>query len=803
MLYNYLKIAWRHLLKNRVYSLINILGLSLGICAVLLILVYIRFELSYDRHHPEYEHIYRVISEIQREDESVKMASSPPPLAWALKETFPEVAQVTRFLGAPEKIFSNGGEQFYEEHGYYVDSTFLDIFACDFLAGDPETSLDAPFSIVLSETLSQKLFKKGPAESIGQVIQLNDRDFQVKGVFAEPEHPSHIPFNYLLSFNTPGGIAEYASNSKEWIGNNFLYTYAKLHPQASAKDLQAKIPAFLKPYTEDGFRQTGARKFNYLQAIQDIHLQSHLRGEFPGSSSIQYIYMLTALATLILILACINFMNLSTARSSKRAREVGLRKVLGAYRIELIAQFIGESLLLSTLALVMGLVLLELFLPSFERLANRQLHYSILHSVGDWGFIILFLVLVGIMAGSYPAFYLSSFQPMRVLKGKIRSALSAQALRKGLVVFQFTVSVGLISSTLLIVQQLAYVQNKPLGFEKSQKLIIPLRTEQAREQYTQFKNDWTSLSQLAGVSGISAYPGTFIPHDNDFKPQGASNSQLANSKIQFCDYTLADVLNLDIKSGRFFDPAFPADSNRVIINETAARAFGWSPEEALGKTLVSPSFDWQMEVAGVVGDFHFTSLHERIQPLVLLLEENPNQFPYVLLSYQGGQVSDLLSRLQKSWNQSVPNVPFEYQFLDEQFAQQYKDDQRFAQMIQVFTGLAIFIACLGLFGLASFTAEQRQKEVGIRKVLGASVWHIILLMSQETILLILLANAISIPIAYYWMSRWLESFAYRMEISWLSFALTAGMALLIALLTISSQTWWSTRLNPVEVLKDE
>jgi putative ABC transport system permease protein len=808
MLQNYLKIAFRNLWNNKVYSLINLSGLALGITCCMLILLLIRHELSYDLHHPEAGQIYRVTTELGKEEEIFKSATTPPPVAWNLKKDFPEIAQVTRvmgLMGISKSVFTYQDKRFFEEKGFYVDSTFFQVFHYDFLIGNPQNALNEPNTIVISESIAQKLFNK--QDALGKVIKINNNfgeiSYKITGVLKNKQANSHIQANFLMAFSSKGGISEYAYTNNEWVGNNFLYTYLKLKPQTSAKDLEAKLPKFLASYSGEALRKDGRKKVHYLQALTDIHLYSNLENEISANSSIVYVYILSAISFLILLIACINFMNLSTARSGKRAKEVGLRKVLGAYKIQLVQQFIGESLLITALAFGLALALLEISLPFFGRLINQKLAFSIFENSYNLLYLLGLALFTGFLAGIYPAFYLSAFQPIKVLKGKLGNRFSASFLRKGLVVFQFSISITLIVGTILILQQLNFIQQKDLGFVKSQKLIIPLRTPEAQNQYKVLKNEWEKNAQVLALSGASTYPGTAVLNDQSYYLEGKTAQDAYVLKMNYTDYDFLKSVDFQLIRGRFFDRKFSADSSKVVVNETTLKRLGIALDAAIGKKIKSVRNLGDLEIIGIVKDFHQSSLHQAIDSYIFVLNQNVDFFPYIVLNFKADNPNILLQNLQKAWNKSIPSVPFEYSFLENDLAHQYEADQRVFWTIQCFTTIAIFIACLGLFGLASFTTEQRTKEVGIRKVLGASVGQLITLLSQDFLKLILISFLIAIPLAWYVMNQWLQNFAYRIEISWWVFALAGSSALLIALFTVSYQALKAATMNPVEVLKNE
>ncbi|MCU0447078.1 MAG: ABC transporter permease [Microscillaceae bacterium] len=762
MLKNYLKIAFRNLWNNKIYSFINLSGLALGITCCMLILLLIRHELSYDLHHPQAEQLYRVTTELGKDDEIFKSATTPPPLAWNLKKDFPEIQQVTRVLGlfgVNKSIFTYEEKRFFEEKGFYVDSTFFQIFKYEFLSGNAQTALNEPNTIVITENIAQKLF--GQQSAIGKVIKINNNfgeiSYKITGVLKAKQANSHIEANFLMSLNSKGGISEFAYNNQEWVGNNFLYTYLQLKPNTIAQNLEAKLPKFIDRYAGEALRKDGRKKEHFLQVVSNIHLYSDLSNEISGNSNITYVYILTAISILILLIACINFMNLSTARSGKRSKEVGLRKVLGAYKIQLIQQFMGESLLIAGLAFGLSLAFLELILPSFEQLINQNLNFSIFNNFSNLLYLLGLSLFTGFLAGIYPAFYLSAFQPIKVLKGKLGNRFSASFLRKGLVVFQFSISITLIVGTILILEQLQFLQNKDLGFKKVDKLIVPMRTPEAQAQYKTLQAEWQKISQVVALSGATSHPATSVLNDMNFYAEGKNAKDGSILKMNYTDYDFLKSVDFQLVKGRYFDKKYKSDSSKVVVNENTLQRLGIKLEEAIGKKIKAIRNSMSFEIIGVVKDFHFQSLHSPIEPYVFLLNEQGNYFPYVIINYKTAKPLQFLQNLKEVWDKYNSTVPFEYSFLENDLARQYEADQRFSWIIQTFTGIAIFIACLGLFGLASFTTEQRTKEIGIRKVLGASVNQIVILLSQNFIKLVLIAFLIASPLAYYLMSQWLQN----------------------------------------------
>ncbi|MFN7118572.1 MAG: FtsX-like permease family protein [Saprospiraceae bacterium] len=586
--------------------------------------------------------------------------------------------------------------------------------------------------------------------------------------------------------------------------NNIFFTYIRLKPGTNAAALEQKFPAFMEKYAKEDLAAAGFSKKEFLVPVPDIHLHTDLGFETGPKGNITFVYILASVAILTLLIACINFMNLSTARSGMRANEVGVRKVMGAEKSNLIRQFIGESILISLLSLLIAVVIVELFLPTFNRLTGKEL--SLFSQALDLLWFVGIALITGLLAGSYPAFYLSAFNPVAVLKGKRTNSYSALALRRGLVVFQFVISICLIIASLFISRQMHYLQNQELGFEKERQIVIPLRSPNARQMSLSLKNELLRNPAVTNVTRATSYPGIQVINDRVMYKKGQNREQAKSIRFNYVDEDYLETLQMKLKDGRFFSSEFPADTlDRLVVNEATLRELGFSnEEEAVGQSLY---FDWDgstypYEIVGVIKDFHFQSLHNEIQPYAMALSRGPAS-PYLILQTRTNHTKNLLSSLENTWKKLNPNEPFEYEFMNETIQKNYETEQRISSILGYFTLLAIFISCLGLFGLAAFTAERRTKEIGIRKVLGASVGNIVTLLSKEFLILVALAFVVATPIAWYAASRWLEGFAYRTSIQWWVFALAGFIALAIALLTISFQALRAAVANPVHSLKNE
>ena len=811
-----MKIAWRNLMKNKVFSLINIVGLSTGLACCMLITLYILNETSYDRYHKNADNIYQVGTEFKGLGNIKKLPNTPAAMGEIMKSVFPEIQQTTRLVrlfGEDKTLLqytpqNNAIKSFYETKGYLADSTFFRMFTYNFIAGDPSTALSNPNSVVLSEEIAKKIF--GNQQALHKIIHISsstngDHDFEVTGVFKPINKPSHIDGRFFLS-TMGGNVAQMIKNAgTNLANNNMYYTYLLLGPGADPKKLEAQFPAFVDKYAGKELKAVGFQKVQYLVSLKDIHLHSGSDADVTPSGSVTYLYILASIALFTLLIACINFMNLATARSSKRSSEVGIRKVLGAEKKLLIAQFLGESVMMSLIAFVFAILFTELLIPAFNSVSGKNLSLNYSNIVIVLAFLLL-SVLTGLLAGSYPAFYLSSFNPAKVLKGKFSNSLAAVSLRKGLVIFQFVISVVLIVASVVIAQQMKYLRSADLGFEQERQIVIPLRSENAKKIYSSFKDELLKQSTIADVGASAFYPGITNYSDNILYKQGESMQQGKDVRMNYVDTRFLQTLNITPVAGRLFSDDFPSDTSKaIILNEKAIKELGFaSPQESIGKKLY---FDFQgknydFNIVGVVKDFHYEDLHLPITPYAFQLSMQP-QYNYMIVHAKPGNIDNILASVKNSWHTLNPSEPFEYSFLDTDFQKNYDAEIRLSAIVGYFTAIAILISCLGLFGLATFSAEQRVKEIGVRKVLGASVSSIVALLSKDFLKLVGIAVLIASPLAWFAMNKWLQSFAYRIHINWTIFAITALAALLIALITISFQAIKAAIANPVKSLRSE
>lgn len=800
MFKNYFKIALRNLNRYKIYSFINIIGLSIGIACCLLIFMHITDELTYDKYHINAERIYRVTYEMDNRGKTTYTAQTPAPLGPALLKEYPEIKNCVRFFRFD--VLLNHGEKSFFETLLFADEGIFDIFTFPLLKGDSKTALKDPNSVVLTEESAKKYF--GDEDPIGKILTVNsNRDLKVTGVLENIPRNSHFCFDFLVPIEAYFQINP--RRREDW-GYVFYYNYVLVQRGFSPADFEKKLSPFVVKYIGGNFKdlfrdnldQVPSMYKFHLQPLLKIHLHSHLEDEMEPNSNVAYIYIFSTVALFILLLACINFMNISTARSFYRAKEVGIRKVVGARRSELIKQFLGESYFLSFISLLFALVLVELFLPVFNSLSGKELSLSFF---GNWTFLAAFIgifVGAGILSGSYPAFLLSAFIPVEVLKGRATAKVSTALIRKGLVIFQFGISIILVVGTIIIYNQMIFVRNKNLGFDKEHLVIVRDQNRRVVNRYESFKNELLKNPNIIAVSASSGLP-VNIFSESTVRPEGAGFDEAVLMPVIAVNYDFIDTYGIKLAAGRNFSKEFKTDSREAfIINEAAALKFGW--EDPVGHRLDIIG-GRKGRVIGVLKNFHISSLHEEIEPLVLYIQ--PFFCRYFSVRIRSQDLPHTLALMEETWRGFAPGHPFEYSFLEDDLDRLYRAELRLGKIFLYFTVLAIFIACIGLFGLSSFTAEQRTKEIGIRKVLGASTGNIVFMLSKEFAKWILVANIIAWPIAYYAMSRWLQNFAYRIGISLWIFILSAALALFIALFTISFQAIKAAVINPVESLKYE
>ncbi|NER13034.1 FtsX-like permease family protein [Leptobacterium flavescens] len=804
MIKNYFKIAWRNLIKNKFFSFINIFGLAVGLATCFLLMLYVFNETTYDKHHTDVNRIYRIALEVNGE----KWAAGPAPLSQGLMSDMAEVEETTRLLNFPttDKFLlknTKTDRKFYETNGYYVDSTFFRIFSYDFKYGDKNTALSQPNTMVISDAVAQKMFgEEDPVDKLITIeIPYGSFDYTVKGVFKQAGNKSHIDANFFLSMRNDD-LGQWVDGQTNWNNNNIFYTYVKLKEGSDPLAFEQKLPAFLEKNASADFQAVNISKELFIQPLKDIYLKSNIGNEISSSGGTTYLYIFGSIAAFLLLIACINFMNLSTASSEKRAREVGVQKVMGARKRSLIFQYLGESMIIAFLALLLAILLIYLLLPVFNAFAQKELDFLQYPVLIFW--MIGLTMLTGLISGLYPAFYLSSFKITTVIKGALTNNFSAKFIRKGLVVFQFATSVCLILMTVIMVRQLDFIENRDLGFKKEQQMILQLRNPEVVDNYSAFKNEVLKNPSITSVSAGSTYPGFDLVQDMFFYSEGKSmeDKVLVYFAQVYEDYI--ETLGYELLYGRPLSPNPDADQDAIVLNETAVKQFGYEPENAVGKKIYYENGEERLysEIVGVIRDFNFKSLHQTISPYALT-KFSGGQPSYFILNIKEDDFENAVADINTVWKNVNPETPLQYSFLDQDFQMNYEKEQRTSDIIISFTLIAIFIACLGLLGLASFTTEQRRKEVGIRRVLGSSVLEITSLLSKDFIKLVLIAVAVAGPVSWYLGNRWLQDFAYRVDISWWLFAGTALVALIIALATISFQVIKASIANPVKSLRTE
>lgn len=791
---NNLKIAVRSLLKHKTFSFINITGLAVGISACFLIFLYVNFETSYDNFHSKADRIYRVVADVKTPTETIESSAVTSPVAINLKKDFPEIEEAIRI--APEELLvTKDNKKFQEQKCVLADSGLFKVFDFPLIAGDPNTTLKEPLSIIISTTAAKKYF--GNADPMGQTLQLtgNAVSAKITGVMKDIPKNSQIEADIIVSQASTKQVQGFAMSDTEWT-NHTNYTYILVKPNTNVAALEAKFPAFQEFHNGANAKRLQMQDHLYLEPLRTVYLYSK-RGGFV-SGSINNVYIFSSIAIFILLIACVNFVNLTTARAAERAREVGVRKVVGAARFQLARQFISESIVICMIAFLLSLGLSALALPLFNQLAGKEISESIfanpLHIVG----LVVLSLIVSVLAGIYPSAVLSSFKPVSVLKGRFSTSTKGLLLRKGLVVFQFTISIILITGTIIVYRQLKFMRSQELGFNKEQTIVIDTRADKNKNAFKQ------SLASIPGVrsSTISSHvPGGGFNSAYSQVENKQGEMQQSNLDLYFIDFNYIDQYNLKLVSGRGLSTDFPTDTGQaMVINEAAVKMLGYkTPEEAIGRKFSQWGRNGQ--IVGVLKDFHYKSLQQNIPPLVMRYE--PWALNTISVKVASANLPLTLKAINDKWNEFIPNRPFEYNFLDESFDKQYRAEDHFGNLFFNFAILAIFISCLGLLGLSSYSTMQRTKEIGIRKVLGANVSGIVNLLSIEFIKLVLIAFLIASPVAWFVMNKWLEDFAYRTDIAWWVFGLSGLLAVFIAFSTISFQAIKAAIANPVQSLRTE
>jgi len=802
MIQNYLKIAWRNILRNKGYAAINIIGLAIGLACCLLIVIYVQNELSYDQYHTNKDRIYRVVHDY-KEVGNVEQHQiwGNAPIGTALKSDFPEIEKVVQFSGQVSILLTQGENTFQEERVFFMDATAFDVFTWKVLAGNPTSALEKAYSVVLTESTAKKYF--GNENPIGKTIEgglaagrADAGLYTVTAVIADVPANSHFTFDALLSMSTFKKARPSIFEQEGW-GYVDFYTYFLVSRQFDAVKFQSKIPDFLKRH-----HMTDGRYNFHIEPMLQAYMHSTADRQPGITGSYQNLYIFAIIGGFILLIASVNFMNLATSRSMERAKEVGVRKAIGANKSDLIIQFMSESLALVFIGALLAIILVLIFLPFMEAFSGKYFTYSSLIDGKTLGIFGLATALTGILAAGYPALVLANLKPIKVLKGTFSNSKGGTFLRRGLVVFQFFLSISLIAGTVIVFSQLNQLQRQDLGFQKAQRLVIDYNFDQnVNNNLEAIKTTLAKDKDVLSVTASRTVPGTFFPNaGTEIMSIDGSMSQFAPSLFEV-DVDFIPNMGIKMAAGRPYSRDFPADTaHSLIINESAARQWGYSnPQDIIGK----PFRQWGKEgtVIGVVKDFNYLSLHRKIEPLALRFE--PGSSRYLTINVQNINQPETITRIGKIWKELVPNRPFLYSFLDDNFNRQYEADFNFRRLFAAFSGLALFIACLGLLGLVTYTAQQRTKEIGVRKILGASVYNLVLLLSSDFIKLLVISLCIATPISWMVMNKWLDNFAYHIDPKWWMFAFSGISVVCVALITVSFQTFKAAKANPVDSLRNE
>jgi putative ABC transport system permease protein len=806
MISNYLRSALRNFRRNKIYAVINILGLSLGLTSTIFILLYINDELGYDKHFSLHKRLYRLEGDFNINNKHDRFAVSALPMGPALQLEMPEVEAFCRFNLNENTIFRYNEKEFIEKNAYLADSTAPYLFSLSFIEGNPEKALTEPFTVILSEKTAKKYFGKSPA--YGKILYTpSGRSYKVTGVFEDLPHNTHMVFDLLMSMETLGtymGDEQYHSMAPIAFWNVGYFTYILLKPNSDMDNILNKFPAFYDKYMKEIGDQINASFELKANRIDKVHHNSHVDADLP-TGNMAYIYVFSAVAVLIILLAAINYMNLATARAANRAREVGLRKVVGANRAQLAGQFMSESLLLAVLSMVISLILIKLFIPLFNQISGKALSFSLLANPEMMFGILAITLITGLISGIYPSLFLSSFQPAVVLKGKIKIGSGGAWLRKGLVAFQLLISLVMVTGSIVIFDQLHFMQRADMGFEKDNIMVLEVQDSAFRRRTDSFKSELLQNPNILNVGMSWGIPGgsmsvQVVRMEKETKMQDYALNLLP------CDYDFLELLQVSFVKGRNFSREMGSDKETaVIVNEATVREMGWG-EHALGKKIhwgydMDGSGGKRMKVIGVVKDFNYVSLHNTIEPIIMFIPD----FPLNVMSVRikPGTEKSSIDFIQKQWKESNVNRPFDYYFLDKNFESKYQAESNLGQVFSIFAILSIFIALLGLIGLSSFMALQRTKEIGVRKVLGASIQSIVLMLYRESVLLVFLAFIIAVPLSWYMLHRWLENFAYHISLSWFIFAFAGLIILIITLISVSFHAIKAALSNPVTAIKYE
>ncbi len=807
MFRNYLKSAFRSLAKSKFYTSINIAGLAVGIATCLMILLFVMDELSYDRYNVKADRIYRVNNEIKFNGNYINLAQAPVLMGLAMVNEMPQVENYTRLSWYGSFLVKKGKEDIPEGRVAYADSSLFDVFTLPVIAGDPKTALKEYHSLVITESIAKKYFNS--TDVIGKPMLINDTgNYKITAVIKDIPKQSHFHFDFFVPMMENRG-----SNDDNWLAENYS-TYILLKKHADVKQVEAQLNPFMDRHigpqlksmvnqSVDEFEKGGGYIRATLTPLTSIHLHSNRTAELEANGNVEYIYIFSAIALMILLIACVNFMNLSTARSSNRAKEVGVRKVLGSLKKNLVQQFLIESLVISFIAVVLALIIASLLLPYFNELSGKEIPASTLFQPKMWLSLTVLMIVVGLLAGSYPAFFLSSFLPVDVLKGKLASGFKRSWLRNALVVFQFAISIILIFGTVVIYNQLNYIHNKDVGFNRNQVITIN-HTNALKDQATTFRNELLQISGVRDATMTGYLPVNYYRNSSTYftSPTLAPNTGI-NMQAWTVDENYIPTLDLKILQGRNFSPQFATDSSGIIINEAAAKFL--ATKDLLNKKLYSlndmnSKAQLDYHIIGIIKNFNFSSLRDVVTPLALFLGKSNGS---ISVRINSKDISNIIAQIESKWKTMAPSKPFDYTFMDEDFNKLYTTEQRTGQIFITFALLAILIACLGLFGLVTYAAQQRTKEIGIRKVLGANVAGIVQMIARDFLKLVIIASLIAFPVAWWAMNKWLQGFAYRINIQWWIFVLAGVIAIFIALITVSFQAIKAAMANPVDSLRSE
>ncbi|MDB5024712.1 MAG: FtsX-like permease family protein [Mucilaginibacter sp.] len=811
MIKNYLTSAWRNIARHKFISFINIFGLTTGLTCCLLILAYIINELRYDKFNVNADRTYRVtrIFYSGPNVESLHLSSIAPPFGPLLQTAFPDIQKMTRVLPSGVTVLHYKDKLFNEKNAFFADENFFDVFSLNVLRGDRRTALNDPYNIMLTEEIAKKYF--GDQDPINKTILLDNikHEYKVTGIFKPFPSNSHMHPDILMSFNTLKDTAIYGEKQLETnFGNNSFYTYLLLPKGYNAEMISRQLSSFLDKYVHmqgmpPNLKTSQVTKLT-MQKLTDIHLRSHLDDEIEENGSISRVYLFSVIALFILLIACINYMNLSTARSTLRAKEIGIRKVIGAQRKEIIRQFLSESVLVTWIAMVFALTLSGLLLPYINSLSGLDLTFSSLFKWKIISVILLLPFIIGLISGVYPAMFMSSFIPVKVLKGVLKVGAGSISFRKVLVVLQFAISIILIVATTIVFQQLRYIQQKSLGFNKDH-IINMAYNGSLTKQFESFRQELLKNPAVKEIGRSSRIPSGRLLDDQNAQVMQAGTMAAIKIDLKYitADYGFIPTYGMQMVAGRNFSRDFITDTANYVINETAVQQLGWkNAQNAIGKDMSYGGV--KGKVIGVVHDFHFESLHQKIIPLLFQLPAPKNGFyGNISVKIDGNHISSAIGTVENTWHKYLPNVPFDYTFLDEKFQKLYNSEQQQGSLFTIFSCLAIFIACLGLFGLSAFTISQRVKEIGVRKVLGASISQIVVELSKDFLKLVLIAAVFALPVAGLLMHNWLLDFASRINLSWWVFLMAGVIALIIAFVTISFQSIKAATANPVESLRSE